>query len=73
MGDAGMSQIETIRAATINSAELMGWQDRVGSLETGKFADLIAVAGDPLKDINELKRVKFVMKAGEVVKNELPK
>jgi imidazolonepropionase-like amidohydrolase len=51
----------------------LGWQDRAGSVEAGKFADLIAVAGDPLKDINELKRVKFVMKGGEVVKNELPK
>jgi imidazolonepropionase-like amidohydrolase len=73
MVDAGLSRIETIRAATINAAELLGWQDRAGSVEAGKFADLIAVAGDPLKDITELKRVKFVMKGGEVVKNELPK
>jgi imidazolonepropionase-like amidohydrolase len=73
MVDAGLPQIETIRASTINAAELLGWQDRVGSVEAGKFADLIAVAGDPLKDITELKRVKFVMKGGEVVKNELPK
>ncbi|HEX5085064.1 MAG TPA: amidohydrolase family protein [Blastocatellia bacterium] len=51
----------------------MGWQDRAGSVEAGKFADLIAVAGDPLKDINKLKQVKFVMKGGEVVKNEFPK
>jgi imidazolonepropionase-like amidohydrolase len=71
--DAGLSQIEAIRAGTINAAELLGWQDRVGSVEAGKFADLIAVAGDPLKDVGELKRVKFVMKGGEVVKNELPK
>jgi imidazolonepropionase-like amidohydrolase len=73
MVDAGLPQIETIRAATINAAELLGWQDRAGSVEAGKFADLIAVAGDPLKDIGELKRVRFVMKGGEVVKNELPK
>jgi imidazolonepropionase-like amidohydrolase len=73
MVDAGLPQIETIRASTINAAELLGWQDRVGSVEAGKLADLIAVAGDPLKDITELKRVKFVMKGGEVVKNELPK
>jgi imidazolonepropionase-like amidohydrolase len=73
MVDAGLPQMETIRAATINAAELMGWQDRTGSVEAGKLADLIVVAGDPLKDINELKQVKFVMKGGEVVKNELPK
>ncbi|HKC87188.1 MAG TPA: amidohydrolase family protein [Blastocatellia bacterium] len=52
---------------------MMGAQDLVGSFEAGKFADLIAVVGDPLKDITELKRVKFVMKGGEVVKNELPR
>jgi imidazolonepropionase-like amidohydrolase len=73
MVDAGLPQVETIRAATINAAELLGWQDRAGSVEAGKFADLIAVVGDPLKDITELKRVRFVMKGGEVVKNELPK
>jgi imidazolonepropionase-like amidohydrolase len=49
----------------------MGWQDRIGSVEAGKFADLVAVAGDPLADITELERVKFVMKGGWVFKNEL--
>src|SRR5262245_13388784 len=73
MVDAGLPPIETIRAATINAAELLGWQDRAGSVEAGKFADMIAVAGDPLKDIGEIKRVRFVMKGGEVVKNDLPK
>jgi imidazolonepropionase-like amidohydrolase len=48
----------------------MGWQDRVGSLERSKFADVIAVSGDPLSDITELERVRFVMKGGVVVKNE---
>ena len=49
----------------------MSWQDRVGSIEKGKFADLVAVRGDPLADITELERVKFVMKGGEVVRNEV--
>ena len=65
--------LETIRAATANAAELLGWQDRVGSIEANKFADVIAVIGDPLKDIHELKRVKFVMKGGEVIKHEAAK
>jgi imidazolonepropionase-like amidohydrolase len=55
---------------TLSNAELMGWQDRVGSLAAKKFADLIAVAGDPLQDIGELQRVKFVMKGGSVVRND---
>jgi len=67
----GMSPPQAIRAATSEAAQLMGWQDRVGSLEAGKFADLIAVAGDPITDITELERVKFVMKGGQVFKNEL--
>jgi len=67
----GMTPVQTIRAATIDAAQLMGWQDRVGSVEAGKFADLVAVAGDPTSDITELERVKFVMKGGHVFKNEL--
>jgi len=67
----GMTPAQALRCATSVAAELMGWQDRVGSIEKGKFADLIAVAGDPLADISELERVKFVMKGGEVVKNEV--
>ena len=63
----GMPAADIIRAMTASGAELMGWQDRVGAVEPGKFADLIAVAGDPLQDISELERVKFVMKAGRVV------
>jgi imidazolonepropionase-like amidohydrolase len=53
------------------NAAVMGWQDRVGSIEKGKYADLIAVAGDPLVDITELQRVKFVMKGGKVIRNDL--
>jgi len=49
----------------------VGWQDRVGAIEPGRFADLVAVAGDPIADITELERIRFVMKDGQVVKNEL--
>jgi imidazolonepropionase-like amidohydrolase len=67
----GMTPLQALRAATSEAAQLMGWQDRIGSVEAGKFADLVAVAGDPLADITELERVKFVMKGGWVFKNEL--
>ena len=67
----GMTPLQTMRAATSEAALLMGWQDRVGSVEAGKFADLVAVSGDPTADITELERVKFVMKGGQVFKNEL--
>jgi imidazolonepropionase-like amidohydrolase len=50
---------------------MLGWQDRIGAIESGKFADLIAVAGDPIADITELERVRFVMKGGQVVRNDL--
>jgi imidazolonepropionase-like amidohydrolase len=67
----GMPPLEVIRAATVNAAELMSWQDRVGAVEAGKYADLIAVNGDPLTDIAVLQQVKFVMKGGTVVKDSL--
>jgi len=66
----GMSPSQAIQAATSVAAEMMGWQDRVGSIEKGKFADVIAVSGDPLKDITELERVKFVMKGGQVIRDD---
>jgi imidazolonepropionase-like amidohydrolase len=69
---AGMSPAKAIQAGTMNNAEALGWQDRIGSIDKGKYADLIAVSGDPLADITELQRVKFVMKGGRIVKNELP-
>ena len=71
MTKLGMPAAETLRAATINAAELLGKTDDVGSIEKGKFADLIAVSGDPLADITEVERVKFVMKGGVVVRNDL--
>jgi len=70
MTKLGLSPLEAIRAATTNAAELMGWQDKVGSIEPGKYADVIAVSGDPIADIGELEHVKFVMKGGAVVKND---
>jgi len=71
--ELGMPSADVIRAATVNAAELLGWQDRIGTIEPGKLADIIAVAGDPLVDITQLEHVQFVMKGGEVVKNALPK
>jgi imidazolonepropionase-like amidohydrolase len=63
----GMAPIDAIRAATTTAAELMGWSDRVGSVDAGRFADLVAVAGDPLADVTTLERPVVVVKGGEVV------
>jgi imidazolonepropionase-like amidohydrolase len=68
---AGMPSLDVIRATTINAAEMLGWRDRIGAIEPGKFADLVAVSGDPIADISELERVRFVMKDGQVVRNDL--
>jgi imidazolonepropionase-like amidohydrolase len=67
---AGMPSLDVIRAITTNAAEMLGWQDRVGAIEPGKFADIVAVAGDPIADITEIERVRFVMKGGQVVRND---
>jgi len=69
--EAGMPSLDVIRAITTNAAEMLGWQDRLGAIETGKFADLVAVAGDPIADITELERVRFVMKDGKVFRNDI--
>jgi imidazolonepropionase-like amidohydrolase len=69
----GLSPQQAIQAATVNAADLLGWSDKVGSLEAGKWADIIAVDGDPLQDVTTLQHVKFVMKGGVVVKNEYGK
>jgi imidazolonepropionase-like amidohydrolase len=69
----GMSPLQAIQTATINDADLLGWSDNVGTIEPGKWADIIAVDGDPLEDVTTLQHVRFVMKGGEVVKNEYTK
>jgi len=69
----GLTPLQAIQAATVNAADLLGWQGKVGSLEPGAWADIVAVDGDPLNDVTTLERVKFVMKGGDVVKNEYGK
>jgi len=67
---AGMTPARAIQSGTIINAEALGWQDQIGSIDKGKYADLVAVSGDPLADITELQRVKFVMKGGKVIRND---
>jgi len=69
----GLTPLQAIQSATINDADLLGWSDKIGTIEPGKWADIIAVDGDPLADVTTLERVKFVMKGGEVVKNDYGK
>jgi len=69
----GLTPLEAIQAATVNAADLLGWSGKVGTLDPGAWADLIAVDGDPMKDVTTLERVKFVMKGGEVVRNDYGK
>lgn len=69
----GLTPLQAIQAGTINAADLLGWSGKVGTLEAGAWADIVAVDGDPIKDVTTLERVKFVMKGGEVVKNEYAK
>ena len=66
-----MTPLGALQAATVNAAELMGTAQDTGTLEAGKFADLVAVSGNPLKDITVMEQVVFVMKGGEVVKDEV--
>lgn len=67
----GLTPMQAIQAATVNAADLMGWTNKVGSIAIGKFADIIAVSDDPLKNIQVLEDIPFVMKGGKVVKNTL--
>jgi len=69
----GLTPLQAIQAATMNAADLLGWSGKVGTLENGAWADIVAVEGDPVKDVTTLERVKFVMKGGEVVRNEYAK
>src|SRR5271156_3020647 len=70
MVSMGLTPLQSIQAATVNAADLLGWSDRVGTLEPGKYADIVAVQGDPLADVRVLENVHFVMKGGEVIKNQ---
>jgi imidazolonepropionase-like amidohydrolase len=67
----GLTPMQAIQSATTNAADLLGWSDRVGSIQPGRYADIIAVTGDPTADVTVLERVRFVMKGGEVVRDEL--
>jgi imidazolonepropionase-like amidohydrolase len=69
MVEYGMTPMQAIQAATVHAAELIGWPDTVGAIEQGRFADIIAVDGDPLDDVSLLEDVRFVMKGGKVYKH----
>jgi len=69
--EEGMTPMQAIQSATRVAAECIGWEKKVGTVEPGRYADLVAVRGDPNADITELERVPWVMKGGKVFKNEL--
>jgi imidazolonepropionase-like amidohydrolase len=73
MVEWGMKPFDAIQASTVNAANLLGWGEKVGSLEKGHYADLIAVEGNPLSDVKVLENVRFVMKAGTVARNDFAK
>jgi imidazolonepropionase-like amidohydrolase len=70
MVEMGLTPLQAIQAGTVNAADLLGWAEKVGTIEPGKWADIVAVDGDPLRDVTALEHVKFVMKGGKVIKNE---
>src|SRR5262249_9627980 len=67
----GMTPLQALQAATINGAELLKWSDRIVTIEPGKFADIIAIDGDPIQNVNALEKVVLVMKVGATIKNDL--
>ncbi len=69
MVDYGMKPMDAIKSATIRAAELMRRENEIGTIEKGKYADIVAVSGDPLADIQILEDVAFVMKGGQIIKN----
>jgi imidazolonepropionase-like amidohydrolase len=70
MVEYGMTPLQAMRSATSMGAANMGWTDRVGAIERGMYADIIGVSGNPANDITELERVKFVMKGGQIFRND---
>jgi imidazolonepropionase-like amidohydrolase len=70
MVEMGLTPLQAIQAGTVNAADLLGWSDRVGTIEPGKFADLVAVSDDPIANVRVLENIRFVMKGGELIKNE---
>ena len=73
MAEMGLTPLQSIQAGTVNAADLLGWADKIGTIEAGKWADIIAVDGDPLQDVTTLEHAKFIMKGGEVIRNEYSK
>jgi imidazolonepropionase-like amidohydrolase len=71
MVELGLTPTQALQAGTVNAAELLGWSDRIGSISKGKFADIVAVTGNPVADVTLLKHVQFVMKDGVVYKDEI--
>src|SRR5262249_39063735 len=69
MVSLGLTPMQAIQSATVSAADLLGWSDRVGVIETGRFADIIAVTGDPIADVKQLERPTFVMKSGKIMVN----
>ncbi len=65
-----MTPLQALQAATISGAQLLNWSDRIGTIEAGKFADIIAMEGDPTRDISAIEKVTFVMKDGVTIKND---